>query len=65
MNPAVTLPTILTGHTGLVKGCIYIVMQLAGAALGSLLLVWYRKAAPFAKQSEAFFCKAIKQFNGP
>lgn len=41
LNPAVTLPTILTGHTGLLQGALYIVMQLAGAALGSLLLVRY------------------------
>ncbi|KAK9841100.1 hypothetical protein WJX84_002453 [Apatococcus fuscideae] len=38
LNPAITLPTIMTGHTGLIKGVVYIIMQLGGATVGSLLL---------------------------
>lgn len=39
LNPAITLPTIMTGHTSMIKGAAYIIAQLAGSTVGSLLLV--------------------------
>ncbi|KAK9816284.1 hypothetical protein WJX74_004177 [Apatococcus lobatus] len=38
LNPAITLPTIMTGHTSLIKGIAYIIAQLCGSTVGSLLL---------------------------
>lgn len=35
----VTLATILTGHISMLKGILYILCQIAGGILGSLLLV--------------------------
>ncbi len=39
INPAVTLSTILTGHINLTKGLCYIVAQIGGACIGTLLMV--------------------------
>lgn len=39
LNPAITLPTIMTGHTSMIKGIAYIIAQLCGSTVGSLLLV--------------------------
>ncbi|KAK9846029.1 hypothetical protein WJX84_009303 [Apatococcus fuscideae] len=61
LNPAVTLPTIITGHTGLFKGCIYIVMQLAGAALGSLLLAGIYPGASVGNKALGVGCFELRQ----
>lgn len=39
LNPAVTLATIFTGHIDLLKGLCYIIAQIGGACVGSLLTV--------------------------
>ena len=41
MNPAVTIATILSGHTGLIRGISYILGQLAGSALAVLVVDQY------------------------
>ena len=41
MNPAVTIATILTGHTGLIRGISYILGQLAGSTLAVLVIDQY------------------------
>jgi MIP family channel proteins len=38
INPAVTFAMIITGHTSVVRGLMYIIAQLAGACLGVALL---------------------------
>ncbi|MSQ22896.1 MAG: MIP family channel protein [Dehalococcoidia bacterium] len=38
INPAVTITAVVTRKMGMVKGCMYVVAQLLGAALGALLL---------------------------
>lgn len=39
INPAVTFSTILTGHINFTKGLCYIVAQIGGACIGTLLMV--------------------------
>lgn len=41
MNPAVTIATILSGHTGLIRGISYILGQLAGSVLAVLVIDQY------------------------
>lgn len=43
LNPAVTVATIITGDTNIVKGLFYIMVQIIGAVCGSLLHVceWF------------------------
>jgi len=39
--PTVTFPTVLTGHTSVIRGCLYITCQIAGSVLGAMM---YREA---------------------
>eukprot|EP01111_Echinosteliopsis_oligospora_P008571 TRINITY_DN2435_c1_g1_i1.p1 TRINITY_DN2435_c1_g1~~TRINITY_DN2435_c1_g1_i1.p1 ORF type:complete len:378 (+),score=92.75 TRINITY_DN2435_c1_g1_i1:199-1332(+) len=39
INPAVTLCLMTSGHVGLIRGCCYIVMQLAGGVTGAALVL--------------------------
>jgi len=39
INPAVTLATMLTGHISIGKGVMYIMFQIIGSILGSLIMV--------------------------
>jgi len=45
MNPLITFSTVLTGHTPLARGVVYVPAQLLGAVLGSLVM---RAALPEA-----------------
>lgn len=38
LNPAVTLPAMMTGHISIIKGFLYIAAQIGGAMIGSLLV---------------------------
>ncbi|KAK9862407.1 hypothetical protein WJX84_007444 [Apatococcus fuscideae] len=61
LNPAVTLPTILTGHTGLFKGCVYVVMQLSGSALASLLLAGLYPGASVSNKELGVGCFGFRE----
>lgn len=39
LNPAVTIATVITGDTNIIKGALYIVVQIVGAACASWLHV--------------------------
>lgn len=56
ITPTVTIATMITGHIGLLKGIAYIISQLVGAIIGSLLIVRPPATIPpwLSKSDDAF-----------
>ncbi len=46
VNPAVTLAAMLTGHISIVKGLAFIIFQISGACLGTLMIVSLPQKTP-------------------
>jgi aquaporin TIP len=39
LNPAVTVATVITGHLKFLVGVAYVILQISGACIGTLILV--------------------------
>lgn len=58
LNPAVTFATLITGHISLVKGLLYMIMQILGGIVGTLLTVGLKPGLAVGTTAVACFSPA-------